>query len=71
MLSQQQIEFYKDQGYLGVENVFSAAEIAELRRVTDEFVDKSRGVTKSDDVFDIEPTHTRDHPQSYGGLNSR
>jgi phytanoyl-CoA hydroxylase len=63
MLSQQQIEFYKDQGYLGVENVFSAAEIAELRRVTDEFVDKSRAVTKSDDVFDIEPTHSRDHPQ--------
>jgi len=63
MLSEKQIKFYHEQGYLGVENVFSSAEIAELRRVTDEFVEKSREVTKSGDVFDIEPSHTREEPR--------
>ncbi|MSU70065.1 MAG: phytanoyl-CoA dioxygenase family protein [Opitutaceae bacterium] len=63
MLSPEQIKFYQDNGYIGVENVFSATEIAALRRVTDEFVEKSRGVTKNDDVFDLEPTHTPETPQ--------
>src|SRR5271163_2316914 len=63
MLSEKQIEFYHQQGYLGVENVFSSAEIAELRRITDEFVEKSRGVAKSGEVFDVEPSHTRELPR--------
>ncbi len=46
-----------------MEEVFSPAEIAELRRVTDEFVEKSRGVTKSGDVFDVEPSHTPEQPR--------
>ncbi len=41
MLTQKQIDFYHEFGYIGVENVLSAAEIGELRRVTDEFVEKS------------------------------
>lgn len=63
MLTPDQIEFYRDQGYLGVENVFSAAEVEELREVTDEFVEKSRGVTANDDVFDLEPSHTAEAPR--------
>ena len=39
MLTQDQIDFYHEQGYLGVENVLSSAEIDELRRVTDDFVE--------------------------------
>jgi ectoine hydroxylase-related dioxygenase (phytanoyl-CoA dioxygenase family) len=63
MLTQEQIDFYHEQGYLGVENVVSKAEIAELRRVTDEFVEKSRQVTANDDVFDLEPGHTPENPR--------
>lgn len=62
MLTQAQIDFYNENGYLGVEKVFSDAEVAELRRVTDEFVDKSRAVTQHTDVFDLEPGHTAEHP---------
>ena len=63
MISQQQIDFYHENGYLGVENVLSAEEVQDLRRVTDEFVEKSRAVTSHTDIFDLEPTHTPDNPR--------
>ena len=62
-LTEDQIEFYREKGYLGVEGVFSAAEVGELQRVTDEFVEKSRTVTEHDDVFDLEPDHTPEFPK--------
>ncbi len=34
MLKQNQIDAYHEQGYLGVENVLNAAEVAELRRAS-------------------------------------
>ena len=63
MLSQEQIDFYHANGYVGVEGVISAREVSELRRVTDEFVERSREVTEHTDVFDLEPGHSRDHPK--------
>lgn len=39
------------------------AEVEELRRVTDEFVEKSRQVTESNDIFDLEPAHTPEEPK--------
>ncbi|NKB67998.1 MAG: phytanoyl-CoA dioxygenase family protein [Candidatus Latescibacteria bacterium] len=63
MLSQEQIELYRANGYLAVEQVFNGTEVEELRRVTDEFVDKSRQVDESDAAFDLEPGHTAAAPQ--------
>jgi len=63
MLSPAQIQFYREQGYLGVNDVYSPAEIADLRRVTDEYVETSRDLTQPDATFDLEPTHSREHPQ--------
>jgi len=63
MLTPQEIQSYRDQGYLGVDAVFNAAEIAELRNVTDAFVERSRAVTQSDAVFDLEPSHTPEQPR--------
>jgi len=63
MLTEKQIQFYREQGYIGVENVFSPAEVADLRRVTDEFVEKSRSVTENNEMFDLEPSHSRDNPR--------
>ena len=34
-----------------------------LRRVTEEFVEKSREVTEHDEVFDLEPDHTPEFPK--------
>ena len=63
MLTQEQIDFYNENGYLGVENVLSEEEVADLRRTTAEFVEKSREVTDHTDVFDLEPGHTPANPR--------
>src|SRR5436190_1696 len=44
-------------------DVFSPAEIDELRRVTDEFVRNAAAVTANDEVYDLEDTHSRDEPR--------
>lgn len=63
MLTQEQVDFYHTNGYIVVENVISATDIAELRKITDDFVDKSREVNEHTDVFDLEPGHTPETPQ--------
>jgi len=63
MLTQEQIDFYHTNGYITVKNILSPEEVAELQRVTDEFVEKSRQVTQHTDVFDLEPGHTPEAPR--------
>ena len=63
MLSQQQIDEYREKGYLGIENVLSVAEVQELRDVTDEFVEKSRTLTEHTNEFDLESDHSRECPK--------
>lgn len=62
-LTQSQIDFYRTNGYLCVENVLSHDEIAELRRVTDEFVERSREVESNTPIYDLEPGHSREQPR--------
>ena len=57
------MQSYRDHGYLAVPGVLSAAEVAELQRVTDELVDASRGVAAHTDVYDLEPGHSAAEPR--------
>jgi ectoine hydroxylase-related dioxygenase (phytanoyl-CoA dioxygenase family) len=63
MLTREQIDFYHENGYLGVDGVLSSDEVAELQQVTDEFVQKSANVTEHTAVFDLEPGHTPESPK--------
>ena len=63
MLSHQQIDLYEKNGYIGVETVLTDEEVSALRRVTDEFVEKSREVTEHNDIFDLEPGHSPANPR--------
>lgn len=63
MLTSEEIAFYHENGYIVVEDVLSDDELAALRRVTDQFVERSRGVAESDDVFDLEPDHSAERPR--------
>lgn len=63
MLGGQQIDAYHRDGFIVVENVFSPAEIDELRDVTDDFVEQSRNVTEHTDVYDLEPGHSAEQPR--------
>src|SRR5207249_368084 len=49
-------------GYVAVRDVIDPSRLAELRRVTDEFLERSRQTRESDDVFDLDPRHTVEAP---------
>jgi ectoine hydroxylase len=61
-LTEAQVHGYRSDGYLAIPGVIDAARLAELRATTEEFVERSRGVTQSDAVFDLDPRHTRARP---------
>jgi ectoine hydroxylase-related dioxygenase (phytanoyl-CoA dioxygenase family) len=63
MLTDAQRAAYDRDGFFVVPDVFSAAEIGELRRVTDEFVRESARVTANDNVYDLEDSHTPAEPR--------
>lgn len=63
MLTPGQINQYRKNGYVSVDGVLSPDEVAELRRVTDGYVEQSRQITESDDIFDLEPTHSAEEPK--------
>ena len=63
MLTAEQIDMYREQGYLVVEDALSAQLLAELREVTDRIVASASGLTTHTDVLDLEPSHTPTHPR--------
>ena len=63
VLTQKQREFYFENGYILLEKFLPDSWIERLRTATDEMVDKSRSVTKSDAVWDVDKGHTRENPR--------
>ena len=63
MLSQAQIDEYNRVGAIVVPDVLSADEVAELRRVTDGFVERARQVRQHDAIYDLEDTHSEQEPR--------
>ena len=62
MLTNEQIEAYRDEGYLLVREVFDAATVAELKSVTDAFVARSVEVESSNETYDIGVGHCPERP---------
>ncbi len=62
VLTQEQRKSYFETGYVMVENLIPHDIVDELNRVTETFIDKSRGMTQSDDAIDIGPGHTSEAP---------
>ena len=62
VLDRAQREAYFADGYILIEGLIPEEWLARLRAVTDEFVEKSRGVAESDDVFDLSPEHRPERP---------
>jgi ectoine hydroxylase-related dioxygenase (phytanoyl-CoA dioxygenase family) len=63
VLSRNQINSYRHNGFIAVENVLTGDEVKELRVVTDEFVEQSRSVSTHTDTFDLEPGHSPQNPR--------
>jgi ectoine hydroxylase-related dioxygenase (phytanoyl-CoA dioxygenase family) len=62
MLTRDQVQSYRRDGYLLIENVLSATELDTVRRVVDGLVEASRAVAAHDHVYDLEPTHSPREP---------
>lgn len=63
MLTEQQLSFYRENGYVVVPDVLTPDEVSTLQDVTNGFIDQSRKVAVSNDVFDVEPNHTAENPR--------
>ncbi len=63
MLTAAQIEEYNEVGAIVVPDVLTPEEVANLRAVTDGFVERARGLTGHTDVYDLEDSHSADNPR--------
>jgi phytanoyl-CoA hydroxylase len=63
MLSEAQLAAYRNDGFVVIPGVFSSAEVAELRAVTDEFVRNSVKVAANDEIYDLEDSHCAAEPR--------
>ena len=62
MLSQEQLNTYWDKGYVVVPSMISGKAVSGLSAAVDEFVEASREVEKSNNVFDLDDAHTAEKP---------
>ena len=63
VLSAEQIEFYRDQGYLVVESRIPDDIIADIRAEIARFEDEAREMTESNMRIDLEDSHTPENPR--------
>ena len=63
VLSQDERRFYFDQGYVVKEGAIDPVWIDRLSAALARLVDGTRTLTKSDQTYDLEPTHSSDNPR--------
>ena len=63
MLTAQQIEAYRRDGYLVIPRLIDGDQLAELRALTDRIVAEASGVTANDELYDLEPSHSASMPR--------
>ena len=63
MLTQAQIDQYREAGYVLVEDVLETETLADLRRVTDEIVASAAGIEGHTNILDLEASHAPDAPR--------
>ncbi len=63
MLTDEQTRFYRDNGYLLVEGAIEPQALAAMQRATADLMDRSRAVTESDAVYDLDEGHGPDTPR--------
>jgi ectoine hydroxylase-related dioxygenase (phytanoyl-CoA dioxygenase family) len=63
VLTRAQIDEYNRVGALVVPDVLTVAEVAELRSATDGFVERARGVSTHNEIYDLEDSHSPEVPR--------
>jgi ectoine hydroxylase-related dioxygenase (phytanoyl-CoA dioxygenase family) len=63
MITNEQIGFYRENGYVVVEDVLDAVMLSRIKTVLAELLEGARGLASHTDVYDLEPTHQPDRPR--------
>ncbi len=63
MISDRDIAFYHEHGYLIVPGVLEPSSLESLRQELDDILEKAQGVTAHSEVYDLEPGHRPDAPR--------
>ncbi len=63
MITEKEIQFYRDEGYLIVENVVSQTELEALRSDLARLIAESVSVSENNAVYDLEDTHSSAEPR--------
>jgi ectoine hydroxylase-related dioxygenase (phytanoyl-CoA dioxygenase family) len=63
MLTAEQKRRYAEDGFILVDNVVTADQLARLQSVTRDLIDASRTVTESNEVYDLDRGHGPDNPR--------
>src|SRR5678815_3843494 len=63
MISEREVAFYREQGYLVVPDVLEPETLGVLRRDLVVILEGARAVTSHTDVYDLEPGHRADDPR--------
>ena len=62
-LSQEQADFYKDEGYLVLQNQVPLPIVEDIRNEIARFEEEAKGMTESNDRLDLEDSHSPDNPR--------
>ena len=63
MITDRDMAFYREHGYLVVDDVYSAEEIARMRAKVESLIANAAGLSDHDSVYDLEPAHSAERPR--------
>jgi ectoine hydroxylase-related dioxygenase (phytanoyl-CoA dioxygenase family) len=63
MISDRDIAFYREHGYIVVPDVLDTQTLSATRQVIAEFIEGARGVTSHTEIYDLEPSHRPETPR--------
>ena len=63
MLSDKQIAFYFEHGYLLVEDVVSPEQLGKMQEITYDLIERSRSITENNEVYDLDEGHSDRSPK--------
>ena len=63
MLTDRQIEAWRRDGYLVIPRLIEGEQLAELRALTDRIVAEASGIAQSDELYDLEASHSANLPR--------
>lgn len=63
MIDDTQVQRYRDDGFIVVENIYSAEEVEAMRAALSDLCESARGLETHDKVYDLEESHRPDRPR--------